>query len=58
MCFGEAAALDSLFMFLAAMIINFKFDSVPGRELSMENPHAGLALVPHRYCVKITTPSI
>ncbi|KAG4071346.1 hypothetical protein HA402_004050 [Bradysia odoriphaga] len=57
-CFGETLALDSLFMFLAAMIINFKFDAIHGRELSVQNPHPGLALGPHSYCVKITNPAM
>jgi len=56
-CFGENIGLDSLFTFFAALIINFKFDSIPGQEPSADNPHAGLTVSPAKYSVKITTPS-
>ncbi len=57
MCFGEAVAIDSLYMFLTAMIINFKFDRVPGEELSEESPRAALVIAPQDFGVKITTPA-
>lgn len=58
MCFGETVAVDSLFMFLTAMIINFNFDRVPGQELSADSPRNGLVIAPQEFLVKITTPSI
>lgn len=58
MCFGETVAIDSLFMFLSAMVINFKFDRVPGKELSADAPENGLVIAPQLFGVKVSTPSI
>lgn len=56
-CFGETAAIDSLFMFLTAVIVNFKLDTVPGQELSVDNPHTGIIIAPQKFRVKISSPS-
>ncbi|KAG4075367.1 hypothetical protein HA402_003158 [Bradysia odoriphaga] len=53
-CFGETLAIDSLFVFLGALIINFKFEAIPGRQPTMENPNAAFCIGPRKYCMKIT----
>lgn len=58
MCFGEVVAIDSLYMFLAAMTINFKFDKVPGEQLSEDSPKNSLVIGPQEFGVKVTTLSI
>lgn len=55
-CFGEAVAIDSLFTFLAALILNFKFDTVPGQVLSVDKPQSGLVIAPQKFRVKISSP--
>jgi len=57
-CFGESIGLDSLFVFFTALIINFKFDVIPGQVPTMDTPHVGLTVAPQKYCVKITKSSI
>lgn len=52
-CFGESLAIDSLFVFLAALIINFKFEAIPKREPSAKNPNAAFCVGPRKFCVEI-----
>lgn len=42
-------------MFLAAMIVHFKFEPIPGREPSSENPHSKMCICPQEYSIKVTT---
>ncbi|KAJ6646619.1 Cytochrome P450 2J4 [Pseudolycoriella hygida] len=52
-CFGENIGLDAFFTFFAAMITNFKFDVVPGKEPRVDNPRAGMSIAPQEFPVKI-----
>ncbi|KAJ6644313.1 Farnesoate epoxidase [Pseudolycoriella hygida] len=54
-CFGEAVAIDSLFMFLAALILNFKFEIIPGCEPSAKDPVCGLCVCPRKFKVKVSS---
>ncbi|XP_037052143.1 farnesoate epoxidase-like [Bradysia coprophila] len=53
-CFGENIGLDSFYTYLAALIANFKFESIPGQEPSAENFHFALTVCPDEYKVKVT----
>lgn len=53
-CFGENIGLDSFYTYLAALIANFKFETIPGQEPSAENVHFALTVSPIEYKVKVT----
>ncbi|XP_037042572.1 cytochrome P450 2J6-like [Bradysia coprophila] len=53
-CFGENVGLDSLYTYFAALIVNFKFDVIPGQEPSADNYTSNLTKHPNTYSVKVT----
>lgn len=57
-CFGESFAMDSFYTYFAALIANFKFESIPGQETSVENYHFALTKCPDDYSVKVTKLSV
>lgn len=57
-CFGELLAMDSLYTFVATLVANFKFDSIPGQEPSLENCNFSFILAPDAFNVKVTKLSI
>ncbi|XP_037042570.1 cytochrome P450 2J6-like [Bradysia coprophila] len=53
-CFGENVGLDSLYTYFAALIVNFKFDVIPGQEPSADNYTSNFTKYPNTYSVKVT----